>query len=340
MSPKALQAKVKHHHVWADFLRRWSLDGINIHYTTSKGNIVCESVKGVAMEKNFYYTTTLTNEHAWVIRQFISVADEFSQEIHTKYLDGFLEIQAMEEEYKQLEIQVKTVEQYFHATRCNNLENMHSQHEREVSQILEALANENLSILDNENNMMYFMLYLGHQMARTKTFKVTSLLAMKRAGEPPEPYPKNYFQLIDECWWFLSYVLGTNMGASFHQERNDYLHCILINDTNTPFITSDMPLINVHASLKSDAVTPPKHEECDMYYPISPRIAYMLNKTNRFNAGRVEVSAEIVNELNEKMARKANVHLFSKNKETIASLKQHIGANLNRVQSSLLDNRN
>ncbi|GCF90619.1 hypothetical protein SMBr_28630 [Shewanella sp. M-Br] len=47
-----------------------------------------------------------------------------------------------------------------------------TQHENEVQETLVALANRNLSVLDNDDNMIRFMQFFGQQIARTKTSKI------------------------------------------------------------------------------------------------------------------------------------------------------------------------
>ena len=68
MVKKHLQAKSKHHHVWAEYLRRWLLNERDVYYTTAKGNIVCKSVKGLAMVKHFYQVKPLANALDGVLR--------------------------------------------------------------------------------------------------------------------------------------------------------------------------------------------------------------------------------------------------------------------------------
>ena len=58
---KKYQLKRKHHHIWAHYLKHWSLDDLNVWYTSKKGNFCCDSVYGLAAERDFYKINFLDN---------------------------------------------------------------------------------------------------------------------------------------------------------------------------------------------------------------------------------------------------------------------------------------
>ncbi len=327
---KHLQPKSKHHHVWADYLRRWSLNNKDVHFTTAKRNIVCDSVKGIAMEKHFYQITPLDRAHIAVIKGFSVKSPKELQELHMSYLKDFLLRQSLEGKYRKSSVQIEEAEKLLFAMKCNMLENLHSSHENETQPIITALANRDLTILNDANNMSLFMQFFGHQISRTKMFRDITIVTMSGFKSMTE---KNMAVVIEECWWFLSYMFGMNIGADLFATRKEDKHCLLINNTEIPFITSDQPIINVHESLQDNIVAAPDSKQCDFYYPISPKVAYMVNKSERFERGLVEVSLEAVNELNIKIAKKANVHIVSNDTASLKPLIKYVGAWLQTVQS-------
>ncbi len=332
MTEKYQQAKRKHHHIWANYLRRWSLNKQDVHYTTVKGNIVCESVKGIAMEQHFYQIKPLTNSHVEMIKGFSALSPKDLHETHMSYLEDFLSWQNLDNIYKQSDRQHEEVEKMLYARKCNMLENLHSSHENEVQQIIAALASRDLTILNDSENFMSFIQFFGHQITRTKTFKETVFF---RASEPNCNTGLNNTTIMEECWWFLSYMFGMSIGADLYATRKEDSHCLLINDTDTPFITSDQPVVNVHQSLQDDIIVPPDDNQCDFYYPISPQVAYMNNKSDHFRRGITNVSTDIVNELNTKLAKKANVYIISNNIESLKSLNKYVGFHLKTLQASV-----
>lgn len=326
---KLLEAKKNHHHVWASYMKRWSPDNLNIYYTTKKNNIRYDSVKNVAVERDFYQVQPLTHEHVQAIKLWHSKSPESVQRQHSTLLNRFLKMQHVESVYKQSGIKDDMAEKLYSAWRCNGVENLHSAHEKEVQPIIDALADCDLSVLDDRRNMILLMQFFGVQIARTKTIKDTLQAGQARTtDEKALALGKS----IRECWWLLSYMIGLNIGRTMFLDRNEDVHCLLINDTDTPFITSDQPIVNVHTAL-TDEIKPPEDHVCDEYYPISPRVAYMVNKSNRFPSGKVQVSVDIVKEMNIKIAKRANIHIISNSEESLKPYRKYIGSNLNAVKS-------
>lgn len=70
---KYLEAKKNHHHVWANYMKRWSPDNKQVYYTTKKNNdIRFDSVKNIAVERDFYQVKPLTPEHVQIIKRWSS----------------------------------------------------------------------------------------------------------------------------------------------------------------------------------------------------------------------------------------------------------------------------
>ena len=70
MSHKNLEAKKRHHYVWAKYLTRWGKGTKNVFYTTKTGKIAYDSVRAIAADNYFYKTTMLTSKHVEVIKSF------------------------------------------------------------------------------------------------------------------------------------------------------------------------------------------------------------------------------------------------------------------------------
>ncbi|MCU8018619.1 DUF4238 domain-containing protein [Shewanella sp. SM72] len=320
---KCLEAKKNHHHVWANYMKRWSPDNKQVYYTTKKNNdIRFDSVKNIAVERDFYQVKPLTPEHVQIIKRWSSKSPKDLHEQHMSYLSDYLVMQCLESLYKQGSKKDEIADKMIEAWKCNGVENYHTAHENEVQETLVALANRNLSVLDNDDNMIRFMQFFGQQIARTKNFKDTI-----------NNTAANHIKTLTlECWWFIGYMFGMNLGRSLYLDRNDDTHCLLLNDTDTPFITSDQPIVNVHQALTNE-IKPPKDHECDFYYPISPNVAYMINKSNRFPRGKVQVSFDVVEEMNINIAKRANFHIIGNSEESLKPYKKFVGSNLKAVKT-------
>lgn len=320
ITSKDLELKRNNHHVWAYYMKQWSpTRNNNVYFTTKKKKIAFDSVRMIAVEEDFYQVKPLTQEHINVIKGISLLSPKALHEQHMSYLSDFCLMQNLEAYYKKSGIKDDKAEKILSSWKSNTIENYHSAHEREVSQILDELAHRNLSVL-NDKNMVYFMQFLGQQDTRTKTFRETTIAAYHK---PNSKTSKQVEKAVEECWWFLSYMYGMSMGYLLYLNRNNDTHCLLINDTNTPFITSDQPIVNVHQAL-TDEKRILKDHECDLFYPISPNVAYMINKSDRFTRGKVEISEDIVVEMNTKVAMYANIHLISSREESLKPYQKYI----------------
>ena len=215
---KSQQIKRKHHHVWSYYLKQWSFNGRDVHYTTKKNNIACDSVSGLACEMDFYKISFLNNDDIAFIRAFSSKRDDTLQEIHEGFLNDFARMSYMAsfqhhptfpEKLKQI---VKTFEH-------NPLEDLHSSFENDALPIIQQLNQGELSILDNSKNMTVFMAYIGQQIGRSNAMKDNAFKACLNLNRFPDNAPYEYEQfakLFEKNWWFLSFMFGINIGASFN----------------------------------------------------------------------------------------------------------------------------
>lgn len=325
MSRKDLEAKKRHHYVWAKYLARWGNGTGSVFYTTTTGKIAHDSVRAIAVDDYFYKTTTLSSKHIEVIKGFSRQSPDRLHQQHMSYLNDFLMMQQAESIYRKSGTRDPELDLHLHAIKCNLLENLHASHERAALSVLAALADEQLDVLQEELHMIGFMAFIGHQISRTKTFRdgVMKVLWRRNATE---------IEVADamvHAWWFLSYMYGMNIGSSLYIDRHNARHALLVNDTKVPFITSDQPVVNVHSSVSETEFAAPK--QADFYYPISPRVAYIICDSERFRSGKNEIDESTVVELNSKVAAQAMVHIIGHTEDAIRSFKRYIGKRNLRV---------
>lgn len=61
MLRKSLEAKRRHHYVWAKYLTRWGNGTDKVFYTTKNGKFAHDSVRAIAVDNYFYKVTTLSD---------------------------------------------------------------------------------------------------------------------------------------------------------------------------------------------------------------------------------------------------------------------------------------
>lgn len=171
--------------------------------------------------------------------------------------------------------------------------------------------------------MCKFMIFFGHQIARTVPFRDKVLVAQKN---------EKLRSIFKESWWFLSYMFGMNTGKSFFETRKIDKHCLLINDSDEDFITSDHPIINVHSKIDETNLIAPSSEEADYFYAISPRLAYMINKSDLYPNGINYVSIDFVKEMNRKLAFYADQYIIGTSETQLKVYKKFVGQRLNIIE--------
>lgn len=319
MLSKYLEVKKRHHYVWANYLVRWGRGTRDVFYTTGTGKIAHDSVRSIAADDYFYKMSTLTRNHVQVIAGFSRKSPDHLHRQHMSYLRDVLKIQEAEEIYRQSEVQNQEVERHLHAAKCNLMENLHSSHEKAALPVLAALADGDLDFLHDNQRMVQFLTFIGQQFCRTKAFRDNALQVLNRRS----PLEIEVADAMAHSWWFLSYMYGMNLGWSLYAGRHEATHALLINDTPVPFITSDHPVVNVHSCVSETEFSLPEH--ADLYYPISPRVAYIICDSDRFTQGKNRVDEAIVVELNSKQAAQAMVHIIGDTEDAIRPYRKLVG---------------
>lgn len=327
---KDLEAKKRHHYVWANYLARWGNGTKNVFYTTKNGRFACDSVRAIVVENLFYKITTLTGKHVQVIESFARKSPEHLHHQHMSYLQSFLLMQQAEASYRQSGVPTQEIELYLHAVKCNALENIHAHHEEMVLPVLAALADEQLDVLQDQQLLIKFMAFLGQQIFRTKNFRDGTIRALSRRNA----MEIEVANAMTHAWWFLSYMFGMNLGFSLYTDRHCARHALLINDTTVPFITSDQPVVNVHSCVSDEKFAVPMH--ADFYYPISPRVAYIICDSERFTPGKNKIDERTAAELNSRVAARAMVHIIGDTEDAIRPFKRYIGRCFQKIPNSHL----
>lgn len=276
-------------------------------------------------ESYFYKLQSLDDEHLLILKILFQNADENLKKMLYVFIQFISAIDSAKSEAETNKSSQKFAH-LFLLINSNTLENLHGRFENDVKPILKSLLNRDLEVLDQEKNMVIFCNFLAQQMTRTKAIKDIVLSNLKNTS--PDLASK-----FEGCWWIISYFMGTNLGASIWLSRNNDKHCLLINETEEAFITSDLPVINTHPNTLKNNLVPPSEDEVDIYYPISPHIAYMINKSDRFSPGLVFVSLKDVESLNRQMAKNASEYIIGNSADIIKKYIKDVGDWINFIKS-------
>ncbi|MFF7708884.1 hypothetical protein [Pseudomonas sp. NPDC007930] len=199
------------------------------------------------------------------------------------------------------------------------MENLHGFHEEKALPVLAALADEKIDVLQDKRHMIKFMMFFGHQISRTKNFRDGVIQVQSWSNN----LGIEVADATAHAWWLLSYMFGMSHGLSLYVSRHEDRHVLLVNDTRVPFNTPDHPVVNVHSCVSETEFAAPEY--IDFYYPISPRVAYIICNSERFVTGRNEVNEIAALELNSKVATQSMTHIIGDKENAILPFMQYIG---------------
>lgn len=303
--------KRKHHFVWGRYLKSWATKGKDIYYLTKKGGIAYDSVSGLACENDFYKVAPLRDVDVDFILSWSNASPSpLLRKLHRSYLSQFTTLTSLSE---QLTESGSADSHLQNVIMHNTLEDLHSYFETGVLEVLHALTAGDDSVLNDDDAMLKFCAYLGHQSTRTRRMKTKVTQAIFDNTPPEHQY---YAELLKQNWWFISYMLGVNLGVNLFETRHKDHHVFVRNNTDVPFVTSDSPYANIHDCMveKSALISP---ENADFFFPLSPKYGYMINDSDKYDSLSEGISSEMVKVLNQKIASNREYHVFGSTSESI-----------------------
>lgn len=317
------QIKVKHHYVWEYYLKNWAVDN-KIFWLTTKGNVAHDSPKGMCREDGFYKVSVLDEVDIAYILEWSKKSPELLQREHRKHLEPFLEVSMAIERIRASKIESDELKVCEDALLFNTLENHYCGVESGAKEALDGLARGDISVLEDKNVSIGLYSYLGHQVTRTKALKERFLeQSLKRI--PPSTARDEAVRLAEKNWWFICFMLGDNIGWSMYSSRHEEKLMLIKNTTDTPFITCDSPVVNIHPNNdKLPKGEPP--EFLDMLFPISPCYVLIIATSTRWDFLKDGAGFKAVSELNARIAENARFSIYGNMRSVIDANKKEVGA--------------
>jgi hypothetical protein len=116
---------------------------------------------------------------------------------------------------------------------------------------------------------------------------------------------------LENCWNIGAHILAISLAYTLSTQRQHFKCFLLKNNTDTSFITSGQPVINI----VGDTINPRPLtiNEFEFYYPITPRLAFGLGiKENLLGISeKIELEEINVKKYNDKMKSQCTNLLFS-----------------------------
>jgi len=324
--------KRRQHFVFQAYLRAWT--GNNKLWCVRNGDEPFNTrTENVANERDFYRIKSLNDDERKLYDFILSKTNPDVKKALIEHSEHYLapigiqqDIQMISEFFKGIENipeeikdEILKLEKLADIAINNTEEDYHCGIEGESIKWIDALKNRDLSFYyepektADSNERYDFLFFVCTQYFRTKAVKERWILTMKPT-------------LNNNSWKVLNvesenislenlshHVLWFVKSLCFYEfiKKNSHL-TLLVNDTDTPFVTSDQPIINLKAdyqNLSNEA------SELIFYYPISPTVAITVNDENRDN--EIKLTKQQVDEYNWKMITSSHENIFANNIATL-----------------------
>ncbi|SDX71938.1 Protein of unknown function [Paenibacillus sp. PDC88] len=242
-------------------------------YCLRDNKIFPASARDVANIRDFYRLNELTTFDIELITTvFIEhLGPPEVQKVNKDWIIYFNRIFEIKRTLEQKRKSSEEVKALFDLEINNIEEELHNRIEDTGKPYLESLRKGDASFYQDEQGKAEFNEFICTQYFRTNVIKESFLRSMKFI-------PGNWSDFDPErIWNVLKYVFSTNLGHQMSLPNNNFVCIILKNNTPTPFITGDQPVINTKADYNNLEQT----NELELYYPVSAKIALLLLQSSK-----------------------------------------------------------
>ena len=274
------------------------MDGTFCCYRQKDKKLFSTQPKSIASETYFYETQQLTVGDMKFLEDIISRAtDERLRELNRNYIKLTQRTFELREALKRTdllsEVHAALDEELRWAER-NLIERYHAGIENKCQDILDSLRSMDDAFYKDEAQCSVFLYFLSLQYFRTAKMR-------NGLSNIPSYVPGHDMRRTANI---LNHIHATNVGAGLFRERSTYRIVFFKNDTSTPFIAGDQPVLNMLNIKASDDI--------ELYYPLSPKLAMILTKdATRFSDREQSVTQLEVERYNYAIYNKSEDQIYS-----------------------------
>lgn len=301
--------KRRHHYVWQYYLKAFCHNADFI-YCLIYGEVKSICTKHVAVEKDLYRLKELTKDEAKYLKLlFQNENNPLMNKMTATFVNIFNSIFLLKSQFPQGELPKEIADKIDEAEH-NLSENLHMNIEGEGVCFIDSLRNEDTSFFNDEEKRAKFILFIMVQYCRTKKTKDT---IGKVDG-------KGYID-FEKAWNIIVHIIASGVGMTVYSESENWELLGLNNKTEIPFITSDQPVINLHATEKIEKYKKLSHDEFELYYPITPKYSVVLKLKNKAYLNYSNLDQDTVTILNSKIKESSHIQVFSNSREYLESIR-------------------
>jgi hypothetical protein len=298
---RAANRKKKHHYVFQSYLKPWS-DNEQI-WCLRNGEIFSSNLEGVACERFFYRSYPLTEEEQdFVTKVMIEV--EGTPEPIKDVLQKFLDVYCLGHKVKgSLKPSARTREQEeaLDVLIETGAENWLAAIEDAFLPFLEQMREGKTEFYNDPRSAGVFIFGLCVQFTRTKQVREA---ALRVTGS--EIAGRKTLHLVSA----VAPLMAIRLSYSLFSDRKSFKVEVIENESDTPFITTDQPVINLCGN-PSPKLKPP--EQLEFFYPLSPERAMVFLEKN--TSMQLSVGGIAVDSHNVTLAQHSHEQIFSNSRD-------------------------
>jgi hypothetical protein len=280
-------------------------------YCSQHGRVRRDNVRNLGAENYFYKLHPISEDELAFLGLFINDSPEGLRPHHERIVSLLAAPHEIKRQIELGHLDGADLEEIERAIVELN-ETLHTQTEETFRTYLRAMRSGDLSYLDDAREASAFYHSLSVQYARTNHLKLARIIM------PPER-----MELYRKVANPLIHIISANVGLSLYSDRKRHRVILIDNNTPTPFITADQPIINI-ATDPTDTEPP---ERFELYYPISPTKAMLLVDSTSENVPDI-VSLIYVQQMNLRMAAHSYRQLYASEREVLESISKELPAYL------------
>lgn len=308
--------KRRQHYVWRKYLEPWCVDGKVWCHRRGAAPFHTNPIN-VAVERDFYELKQLTKNDIVFIQKVVidPIKNDTLRDLNAGWISTFDNIFRLEHALRETDWIPE--EFIVELDRCmHNLdEDHHNRMEQVAEDYLGALHKGDALFYDDDDCAVDFTYFLAGQYFRTKNIRDSVLRSFRNISIPGVS--------VERAWPIMRHIFTTSIAFNLYAKRRDYKLVLLNNVSELEFITSDQPVLNVHAAGRSGEIV----EEVEFYYPVSPSMAVIISNDEKYAKTRVESIGPVnVSYLNDSVVKSAYEQVFTKTAEC-PSLDLFVGGN-------------
>lgn len=291
-------ATKRSHYVWKHYLKPWS------HIVNKKDYIYC-FMKSTGNILNCCTANVAVKKKIYKLIPFNALEREYLKSLIDKSLP--LEIKSILRKKIDLEYQIlqlnskaeKVDDRLISVVESFNLqagENIITNNENIGAKFLTELLNENLSFCLQDENIIEFYIFVMMQYFRTKQM-------YDKLSQTGENKQVNFNHIFNQSIYIMSYNIANSLAL------NDYKVVLLLNSTIQEFLTGDQPVVNTFVGDYNQLYN--HVDEIEFYYPISPQIAILITRDNKYiNGNSYHINLNDVDKLNQLIVKAGLTTIF------------------------------